>query len=84
MNRRQKRRMAIKVARKAAREYLDVRTGTFLKKLNRKDADAQMAFYAAAEDVGADAGLDIDVSFIMQLLELILEFMDALRRVFDW
>lgn len=84
MNRRRKRRMAIKVARKAAREYLDVRTSTFLKKLKRNDADAQMAFYAAAEDVGADAGLDIDVNFILQLLELVMEFMDALRRVFDW
>ena len=84
MNRRQKRRMAIKVARKAAREYLDVRTGTFLKKLKRNDADAQMAFYAAAEDVGADAGLDIDVNFILQLLELVMEFMEALRRIFDW
>jgi len=76
--------MAIKVARKAAREYLDVRTGTFLKKLKRNDADAQMAFYAAAEDVGADAGLDIDVNFILQLLELVMEFMEALRRIFDW
>lgn len=84
MNRRKKRRMAIKVARKAAREYLDVRTGTFLKKLKRKDADAQMAFCAAAEDVGADSGLDIDMDFISQLLELIIELMDALRRIFDW
>jgi hypothetical protein len=76
--------MAIKVARKAAREYLDVRTGTFLRKLRRKDADAQMAFCAAAEDVGADSGLDIDMDFIMQLLELVMELIESLRRIFDW
>jgi hypothetical protein len=76
--------MAIKVARQASREYLDCRVGVFLNKLDSNDADAQMAFYAAAEDVAVDAGIEeIDIAFIMQLLELILEFIEALKEIFN-
>lgn len=84
MNRRQKRRVAIKVARRASRDYLDCRVGKLLRKLKSGDADAQMAFYAAAEDEAADAGIDIDFDFITQLFELILELIEALRRIFNW
>lgn len=80
MNRRQKRRKAIRVARTAAREFLGVRVGTFLRKLDSGDADAQMAFYAAAEDEDPD----IDLSTIQKLLEMILEFISALKRIFNW
>lgn len=83
MKRRQKKRIAIKVARQAAREYLGCRVGTFLRKLDAGDADAQMAFYAAAEDVGVEAEMDFDIEVIMQLLELILEFIEALQELFD-
>lgn len=76
--------MAIKVARCAAKDYLDCRVGTFLRKLESGDADAQMAFSVAAEDVAADAEMDIDIGFIMQLLELILEFIETLREIFNW
>lgn len=84
MTRRQKRRAAIKVARRAARDYLGCRVGTFLRKLQSNDADAQMAFYAAAEEVGAELEADVDIEFIMQLLELILEFIEKLKEVFNW
>ena len=84
MNRRQKRRMAIKVSRRAARDYLGVRVGTFLRKLKSNDADAQMAFYAAAEEVAADDGIDIDFNFIAQLIELIMEIIEAIREIFNW
>lgn len=80
MNRRQQRRMAIRVARTAAREYLGIRVGTFLRKLKTGDADAQMAFYAAAEDEDPD----IDISSIQKLLEMILEFIAALQAIFNW
>jgi len=76
--------MAIRVARRAARDYLDVRVGTFLRKLKSNDADAQMAFYAAAQDVASDDGIDIDVNFIMQLVEFILELIEAIREIFNW
>lgn len=84
MNRRQKRRMAIKVSRRAAREYLGVRVGTFLRKLKSSDADAQMAFYAATEEIGAEMDIDIDLDFIMQLVELIMEIIEAIREIFNW
>lgn len=84
MNRWQKRQLAIKVARQASKEYLDCRVGTFLRKLRANDADAQMAFYAAAEEVAANDGLDIDIEFITQLFELILQFIEALQKIFNW
>lgn len=76
--------MAIKAARRASRDYLDCRVGKLLRKLKSGDADAQMAFYAAAEDVALDAGIDVDIDFIIQLFEIILELIEALRKIFDW
>jgi len=75
--------MAIRVARRASRDYLGVRVGTFLRKLKSNDADAQMAFYAAAEEVAADDGIDIDFSFIAELVEFILELIEAIMAIFD-
>jgi 3-hydroxyacyl-CoA dehydrogenase len=79
-----KRRLAIQVARKAAQDYLECRTGKFLRKLKREDADAQMAFYSAAQDVAEVRGIDIDIEFLKELLELILMFIEALKDIFNW
>jgi len=84
LNKRKKRQLAIRVARKAALTYLDCRTGKFLRKLKRGDADAQMAFYSAAQDVGKAEGLDIDIEFLKELFELILTFIEALMEIFNW
>jgi len=83
LNRRKKRQLAIRVARKAAQNYLGCRTGKFLRKFQRGDADAQMAFYSAAQDVGEAEGLDVDIEFLKELIELILAFIEALMEIFN-
>jgi len=83
LNKRKKRQLAIRVARKAAQDYLGCRTGKFLLKLKRKDADAQMAFCYAAQDVGEAEGIDINIEFLKELFELILAFIEALMEIFN-
>lgn len=76
MTRRQKRREALKVVRIAS-QNLDVRSGVFMRKLRRKDADAQMAFAMAADEVG------VDPTRLQEILEMILEFIRAIMEIFD-
>lgn len=84
MNKRRQRRLAIRVARKASKDYLGCRVGTFLRKMRVGDADAQMAFCAAAEDLGVDDNIvGFDIAFIMMLLELIMQFIEALSGIFN-
>jgi hypothetical protein len=74
----QTRKQALQVTRKASK-LLGVRSGVFLRKLRAEDADAQMAFVMAAEEVG-----DFDPDQLMAILEMILEFIAMLAEIFNW
>jgi len=69
---------ALQITRKASK-LLGVRSGVFLRKLKSEDADAQMAFVMAAEEVG-----DFDPDSLMAILEIILEFIAMLAEIFNW
>lgn len=77
------RRMALQITRKASR-LLGVRSGVFLRKLQSEDADAQMAYVMATEEVGAAEGMDIDPEWLQQILQIILDFIAMLAEIFDW
>ena len=75
MSRRQTRREALKVTRRASR-MLGVRSGVFMRKLRSKDGDAQMAFAMAAEEEG------IDPDRLGEILQMILDFIKAIMAIF--
>lgn len=76
MTKREKRRAALKVVRVASRD-LGVRSSVFMRKLMAKDGDAQMAFAMAADEVG------IDPDELGTILQMILEFIQALMEIFN-
>lgn len=84
MQRRMQRRLAVQLSRKAARDYLGCRVGSFLRKLRREDADAQMALYCAARDMEEDGalGFDFDIDALRELIEFIMEIIEMLMSLF--